>query len=192
MKKRIIAIVIIAAAAVLCASCRATSRHANDPIPGQDLSGTELPSDFAFSIVWNCYGISSYDSRTGKLVKTTDASDVRKYTSYVKMSDNELKLVYKYLCKDIDLKNYPAEYDPFNAPDAVQRKTSMPDQTIVVAVTAGGETRSVKCEKIMFGTMDDCYCPEARSFMQAVKDTVALITSFPEWEAFPEYEVFYD
>lgn len=48
MKKRMIAIIIIAAAAMLSASCRSTSRHANDLIPGQDLSGIELPSDFAF------------------------------------------------------------------------------------------------------------------------------------------------
>ena len=34
----------------------------------------ERPEDFSFSLIWGAYGTSSYDSRTGKLVKTTDAT----------------------------------------------------------------------------------------------------------------------
>ena len=32
---------------------------------------TRLPEDYSFSLTWGVYGVSSYDSSTGKLVKTT-------------------------------------------------------------------------------------------------------------------------
>ncbi len=44
---------------------------------GKPVKHFEVPADFSFSLTWGCYGISSYDSRTGKLVKTTDATHLR-------------------------------------------------------------------------------------------------------------------
>lgn len=146
-----------------------------------------LPIDFSFSIVWNTYGISSYDSQTGELVKTNDATDVSKYTDYVKMSENELKQIYEYLCVDIKLSDYPTIYDPFNA-----QIESDPNQTIIISVTANGETHTVTCKDIAFGALSDCYCDEAKAFMTAQNNIVTLITSLPQWQAFPEYEKFYE
>ena len=61
------------------ASC-VTKHAAGEPSPEND--GIEMPEDFSFSIVWDCYGISSYDSATGKLVKTNDTKNLAKYTKY--------------------------------------------------------------------------------------------------------------
>ena len=150
----------------------------------------ELPDDFAFSIVWGCYGISSYDSNTGKLVKTKDATDVSKYTSTVQLTEDQMTEVYRILFSDIDIFEYPDSYDPFNAPDAEIRVASEPNQTIIISVTANGRTKTVTCNGVAFGSTG--YCEEARAFMNAENKIVELITSLPEWEAFPEYEFFYE
>ncbi len=149
-----------------------------------------LPEDFAFSIVWGCYGISSYNSNTGKLVKTKDATDVSKYTCSVQLTEDQMTEVYRILLSDIDLFKYPDSYDPFNAPDAEIRVASEPNQTIILSVTANGRTKTVTCKGIAFGSTG--YCEEARSFMTAENKIVELITSLPEWAAFPEYEFFYE
>ena len=150
----------------------------------------ELPDDFAFSIVWGCYGISSYDSNTGKLVKTKDATDVSKYTSTVQLTEDQMTEVYRILFSDIDIFEYPDSYDPFNAPDAEIRVASEPNQTIIISATANGRTKTVTCNGVAFGSTG--YCEEARAFMNAENKIVDLITSLPEWAAFPEYEFFYE
>ena len=150
----------------------------------------ELPDDFAFSIVWGTYGISSYDSKTGKLVKTKDATDVSKYTSTVQLTEEQMKEVYRILLSDIDLFKYPDSYDPFNAPDAEIRVASEPNQTIIISVTANGRTKTVTCSAVAYGSSG--YCKEARAFMKAENKIVELLTSLPEWAAFPQYEFFYE
>ena len=152
----------------------------------------ELPEDFAFSIVWGCYGISSYDSKTGELVKTKDATDVRKYFCNVQLTEDQMKEVYRILLSDIDLFKYPDSYDPFNAPDAEIKVASEPNQTIIISVTTNGRTKTVRCDEIAFGSLNNCYSEEAREFMNAVNEVVGLLTSLPEWAAFPEYEFFYE
>lgn len=155
-----------------------------------DLSGIELPSDFAFSLVWNTFGISSYDSQTGKLVKTTDASEPDRYICFVQLSENDLKRVYQWLCSDIDLSEYPSSYDPYNDPDSEMKMVCTPSQTIVVSVTANGTTTQINCREICYES--EGYCDAATAFLGAVNRVVSLLTSLPEWKAFPEYEYGYD
>ena len=103
-----------------------------------------------------------------------------------------MREVYRILFNDIDLFTYPDLYDPFNAPDAEIRMASKPNQTIIISATANGLTKTVACNNIAFGTLDDCYCEEAKALMNAENEIVELLTSLPEWAAFPEYEFFYD
>ena len=49
--------------------------------------------DFAFALTWNCYGISSYDSQTGKLVKTTDATNSDDYVTYYQLTDQDKEYI---------------------------------------------------------------------------------------------------
>ncbi len=163
----------------------------DDPTAAKETTSVELPTDFSFSLVFGTYGVSSYDSKTGKLVKTTDATDVSKYTAYVKMSESELKQVYAALCQEIHLQDYPKSYDPFNDPNSNKKTMSSPNQTIIISVTANGETYTVSCFGIPYGSSDDFYCKEAEAFWKAYKKVVGLIVSFPEWEAFPDYEHYY-
>lgn len=167
MKKVFTLIIILAMALVCFVSCNRVEQHPNEPIPGHDVSQIELPPDFSFSIVWGTRGISSYDSKSGKLIKTKDTDNIKKYTNYVKMSENELKLVYQYLCIDIDLFKYPSSYDPFNEPDSDTMVISFPSQTIIISVTANGQTHTVTCSDIANDSSSCCKSDEARAFMTA-------------------------
>ena len=147
-----------------------------------------LPPDFAFSIVWDVYGISSYDSSTGKLIKENDVDNVEDYTADLTLSEADLKKVCGWLCTDIDLWQYPDEYDPFNAPDADFRKMSTPSQDIVLSVTANGQTKTVTCNDVMIGTEEDGYCREAKAFLRARTQIIRLLKAQPEWQELPEYD----
>ena len=68
-----------------CTSCR------------NDVFTKNMPKDFSFSIKWNVFGISSYDSSTGKLVKTTDATNPEDYITTYTMSEEELEHVYNLI-----------------------------------------------------------------------------------------------
>ena len=167
----------------------------NEQVPDiadSEVKVTGMPSDFSFSIVWGTYGISSYDSQTGKLVKTNDATDVSRYTAYVKLSEDDLRKVYNHLFSDIDITSYPETYDPFNAPDADIRYESGPNETVIITVTADGVTKMVSCTGIAFGSPDQCYCAEAKAFVDAKNSIVEIIRSLPEWTAFPDYEFYYE
>lgn len=50
---------------------------------------TVVPEDFSFALTWNCYGVSSYDSQTGKLVKTTDATNPDDYVTYYQLTTED-------------------------------------------------------------------------------------------------------
>lgn len=157
-----------------------------------DVSSIELPSDFSFSIVWNVYGISSYNSQTGKLVKTRDATDVGKYTDYVQLSDDALKLIYKYLFIDIDITNYPDKYDPFYNPVNGFEFRSEPSQTIIITATANGITKTITCENIALSGPFDCPTEMGKAFITSADNVSALLMALPEWSAFPDYEFLYD
>ncbi len=157
---------------------------------GSKNSAKTLPADFSFSLVWDTYGISSYDSKTGKLIKTKDTTNISKYTTTYKMSKEELSRIYNILFSRIDINSYPDEYDPYNAPDAEIRLVSKPSQTVIISVTANGRTKTVTCSDISFGS--EGYDDKATAFLKAKKDIVDILTNTDEWQALPDYEVFYD
>ena len=149
-----------------------------------------IPDDFSFTIVWGTYGISSYDSKTGVLIKSKDATDVSRYTTTYKASNEVLFKIYELLFDKIKINSYPDEYDPFNSPDAETRISSSPNQTIIISVTAYGEEKTVRCENICFGSIG--YDERATQFLEAEFAIVDFLTRTDEWQALPEYEVFYD
>lgn len=191
MAKKITALIICLSVLLSFAACRTVTQHGDNSLY-PERSDIEMPDDFSFSIVWGTYGISSYDSLSGKLVKTKHATNVDKYTAFVKMSKGELQAVYRFLFFDIDITKYPDFYDPFNAPDAEVKIASQPNQTIVITATSNGRTKTVTCTHIAFASLEDCFSDEARAFMRSEQEIVNLITSFSEWKAFPDYEFFYD
>ena len=57
----------------------------------------EMPEDFSFEITWGIYGVSSYDRKTGELVKTSHATNPDDYVTKYELSDENKKLIYDYI-----------------------------------------------------------------------------------------------
>ena len=160
---------------------------------GTEKQYDDMPDDFAFSIVWNVYGQSSYDSPTGKLVKTTYTSDPGKFTAYVKLTEEQLNDIYRILFCDIDITGYPDEYDPFRDPVTGKSIASEPSDTVIISATANGVKKTVTCEGICaIDYLDRCPSEEGKAFLTAKRQIVAVIKSLPEWEAFPGYEIYFE
>ncbi len=152
-----------------------------------------IPEDFSFRFVWNCYGISSYDSRTGELIKTTDATHPEDYVTTLVLNDAQRDEIWD-LVSGLDLAAYPDRYDPYNAPDAEQRVASEPNRDLILAVTADGVTKTVTCKGICLGGGPDLkgYDERAQAFLEVTDRLTKLLQDTPEWQALPEFEFFYE
>ena len=181
--KRLFSLILIAVMIASFAACGANKTA--EPVDTAD-NGQTVPKDFALTVRWGVYGISSYDSRTGKLVKTTDmleGGDPDRFTTTVVLSDATAYRFYRMLSV-LDLSSYPEEYDPgcgYSAPSA----------TLELSFTANGETHRVRCDDISveYRVSDN---QKGQAFLDAVNAIADHLTSTPEWEALPEYELFYD
>jgi hypothetical protein len=143
----------------------------------------EMPEDFSFSLSWGVYGISSYDSRTGKLVKTKDATNPKDYVTYVKLSDEVLELIYKKL-RALDVDSYPDEYDPdpFFASD--------PHASLILTVRRGDYVKTIAAKDVSLSF--DALFPKGKKFINTCSDISDILTSTEEWKALPDYEFYYD
>ena len=162
-------------------------------LPSCGMPYSEMPEDFAFSIVWGIEGESSYDSKTGELIKTTHASDPDQYAAIYKMSEDELKQVYGYLFHDMNLMDYPDRYDPFKRPFIDEYTGSYPPTVIRISVFSEREKKTVLCPNTApFIGPERCPTLKQKQFMTAVRNIIDLISSSEEWQAFPDYEFYYE
>ena len=145
--------------------------------------------EFSFSLTWGVYGHSSYDSQTGKLVKTTDATCPEDYVTTMFFTENELFEIYMMLSL-IDIESYPDSYDPFNAPDAEQIVMSEPSQTIVLNVNIGTSQKEIRCTNIALSS--NGYNDKADDFVDTYQRIIDMITAKEECCSLPEYDFFYD
>ncbi len=177
----------------LLAGCAAKGGEETEAETGSQTEAATVPDDLEVYIRWNVLGISSYDSATGRLVKTTDATRPEDYVTEL-VFDDELKAAFwAALTQEIDIYEYPDEYDPFN--DGAKEGEwvgSTPARTIVIRLTANGRTKTVECKGISLGGPEDCRAERGRRFMEAVCGLTDLITSTDEWKALPDYEFLYD
>lgn len=150
-----------------------------------------VPSDFSFRFVWGCYGISSYDSDSGKLVKTTDATRPEDYVTTHALTQEERAETWSLLSA-LRLEEYPVVYDPYNAPDAAQRVASEPSRDLILSVWANGAGHSVSCREICLGGTARGYDEQARAFLAVCDKLERLLTGTPEWQALPDYEFYYE
>ena len=143
---------------------------------------TPMPADFSFALTWNVYGVSSYDSATGRLVKTTDATNPADYETTLTLTQEELRRVYALL-SGISWKNYPDEYNP--APG----QASSPSETVILTVRENGEEKTVACRDIALNCAggDD----RGKAFLSVVREIETMLTASPQWQALPDYERLY-
>ena len=138
-----------------------------------------MPADFSFALTWNVYGVSSYDSAAGRLVKTTDATNPADYETALTLTQEELQSVYALL-SGLSLEEYPDEYNP--APG----QGSEPSETVILTLRANGEEKTVACRNIALNCAggDD----RGKAFLSVVREIETMLTASPQWQALPDYE----
>lgn len=143
-----------------------------------------VPDDFAFSITFNVYGISSYDSETGRLVKTNDPanSDLEKYATTLILSDEQMEEIYRLL-SDLDFASYPTDYSPTDA-------SSKPPAYWELTVQMAGDSHQVCCSFLPAGPFEG-RDEKAQAFIDTFERICEIITSTEEWKSLPDPEVLY-
>lgn len=141
-----------------------------------------IAEDFSFSLTWNCYGVSSYDSLTGKLVKTTDAPNPDDYVT-VHLLTAEEQAVFKSLINALDVNAYPDEYDPKNG-------YSLPNMTLVLTVRRYGVEKTVRAEEIALSY--ESSDPKGQAFLSTCEAISTELMKTDAWKALPDYAYYYD
>lgn len=139
--------------------------------------------DFSFSLTWGCYGISSYDSETGKLVKTKDATYPEDYITNYKLTDEELEKIYE-LIKDLDVETYPNLYNPNEG------EMSSPSMTLILVVCDGEEEKMIAAKDIALSF--DSGDRKGQKFLDTCETIRDILMETEEWKALPDYEFYYD
>ena len=145
---------------------------------------TDVPESSSFSLTWNTYGISSYDSATGKLVKTSDATNPEDYITTLELDGQQLFAIWELLW-ELDIETYPDEYDPQGG-----ELSSEPSMTLILTLRDGDKVKTVRAEDIALTYESDD--PKGQKFLDTCKGIRDILTATEEWKALPEYEFFYD
>lgn len=135
-------------------------------------------------LTWGCYGISSYDSTTGKLVKTTDATNPEEYITTYQLTKEQYSYIGK-LIKGLDIASYPDSYNPHG--DGL---ASSPPMTLILSVKTDGLEKTVTASTIV--ALFESKNPKGQKFLDVCKGIRDILTATDEWKALPEYEFFYD
>ena len=152
----------------------------------QDASGyTDIGSlnSFSFSFTWNTYGVSSYDSTTGRLVKTSDATNPEDYITTYYLTDEEKQTIYD-LIAGLDITSYPDSYDPQNGTVLTE-----PSITLILSVKTNTIEKTITAANI--ADIYEAESPEGQRFLQVCKEIINILTATEEWQALPEYEHLY-
>jgi len=138
-----------------------------------------VPKDFSFSIAWNPYGDSTYDSETGVLIKQAVADPVEDYTAELKLTSAQKKEIWDIL-QALDLESYDDMVQPQNA--------GSPAPWLNITLRADGKTKSVYCLDLdTYRGTDD----KSRAYAEAGEKIIELLTSTKAWQAMPDYQEIY-
>ena len=139
---------------------------------------TGLPDDFSFALTWNVLGISSYDSQTGKLVKTSDTTHPDDYVTYYRLTNEDKEYIYNLLMA-LDANSYPDEYDP-------QAGFSQPWRTLILTVRMNGETKTIKAEYVSDMMLSEN--EKGQLFLDTCEAISNRLEATRAWRALPNIE----
>ena len=142
----------------------------------------KAPEGFSFALTWNAYGVSSYDSATGKLVKTTDATHPEDYVTEYRLTEKELGKVWQLL-QELDADSYPDEYDPGAG-------KSKPPMTLIHTVRSSEGEKTIAARRINAGY--ESPDPKGQKFLDACRAIEELLTATEAWNDLPEFEHLYE
>ena len=166
------------------ASSQSTSSLQNQSVSdGVDSIKGLVSDDFSFAITWNAYGVSSYDSRTGVLIKDNSASRPSDYTASHVLTAEEKERIYElitYVSIDSvrDLKN--------SGDNAV---VSSPRQTLYLTVRDGIIEKTAGSEDAGWIYVSDD--ERVKTFRDVCSEIISILEETPEWKALPDYENYY-
>ena len=143
---------------------------------------TSVPEDFSFSLVWNCYGVSSYDSQTGKLIKTTDATNPEDYITHYDLTEEDKTYIYDLLVS-LDANSYPDV-------DTLKNGMSKPPMTLILTIRANGEEKTIKAENISLSFQSED--KKEQAFLSVCEAISNRLTATEAWKALPAYEKLYE
>ncbi len=144
----------------------------------------DVPEKFEFSLTWGVNGISSYDSETGRLVKTTDATDPSAYVTEYILTEKERAEIYG-LIRKLRVESYPDDYDPHNGGLA-----SEPSMILILSVHTEAGDKTVTADDVALTYKSKNL--KGQRFLTVCEKIVEILKSTDEWKALPEYEFFYD
>lgn len=139
---------------------------------------------FSFSLTWDVYGISSYDSKTGKLVKTTDATHPENYVTTYQLTAEQKQEIYD-LIANLNVSKYPDTYNPHG-----NGASSEPPMTLILSVSTDTVQKTITAKNIVITYESDNR--KGQKFLDVCKTIRDMLMETEEWKALPEYEFFYD
>ena len=170
--KKLIAFVLAFVCVIAMAGCNTPSTVSNP---------TVVPEDFSFALTWNVYGISSYDSQTGKLVKTTDATNPDDYVTNYQLTEEDKAYFYNLLVP-LNVNSYPDIYD-------LQGGPSEPFITLILTVRVNGESKTIKAKNIpLLPVSED---EKGQQFLSVCEAISNRLEATEEWKALPDPRHFY-
>ena len=179
--KRIVALFMLSIMVLFAFGCGDKGKQ-NDSM----ILPNEMPKDFSFTISWGVGGYSSYDSKTGRLVKTTDATDPDDYITTYKLSNHELERIYNLLC-ELHMETYPNEIDEN---DFIM---SDPHRIYSLSVEGGGFSKTIKANQVGISSIEEVgKTKEAKKYLETIDEIVKILTGTDEWKALPDYEFLYE
>ncbi|MBP5155237.1 MAG: VWA domain-containing protein [Clostridia bacterium] len=169
------------AGVLLQAECTEKAAVLIETVYSQAYPGAE---GFGFAIGWGIYSDSTYDSRTGRLVKSHFQPDIADYTATLVLSEEQLAAVKEILDR-LDLESYPAEFTPYDDIDSTVMEQTIPYETIKIVMYDGPRAVSVCCNEIaLFG--EKAYSEKTKAFFNAAQEITRIITASPEWQSLRE------
>ena len=152
---------------------------------------SSIQKDFSISLTWGIGGESYYNSETGVLRKTDNATTPKDYITTLFLSDDQKNQLYKMIL-EMDIESYPEEYDPFNDPNAEKKiGGSKPPRRLVLHIKTANIEKTIECCYAENFRRIKGYNEEAQAFLDLCELLYEMIISSEEWKALPEYEFFY-
>ena len=142
--------------------------------------------EFSFYLNWGVQHDSSYDSKTGKVVKTNKVIE-RKPEEYITTYHlPNLEEVYNKV-KKMNPYSYPDDFDPFASKHHIASNPNMfyklvvDDKTIEVSeFPIGGSKEELNLSA------------KGKKFFEVVNLVIDTLQASEEWKALPDYEFYYN
>lgn len=150
--------------------------------------------DFAFRVRWNTYGLSSYDSASGVLIKTTHATTPDDFKTTLLFSDHELQEIRTVIrtLDPVPYENfYPDIKDEYKEPNISYGFETKPPSLWELEVWDGTSHYTIKTHAVV-GWSDEMLTEQTIAWRNVMQTLIQTINKTKAWKSLPEYEFLYE